>query len=87
MLVLCQEDPETLTNLLFTSLKDIAVLQEERLHLIDTTGGNKNEVEDGKEPQLKRESSVSNHPEGKSTEQCRKDMKNDFVPHVVLCGR
>lgn len=59
-------------------------MQEERLHLVDTTRGNKDEVEDGKESQLKRESAISNLPKRESTEETGKYMEEELVPHVVL---
>lgn len=59
-------------------------MQEERLHLIDTAGGDEDKVENRKESQLKVESAVSDLPEGESTEKCREDMENDLVPHIVL---
>lgn len=59
-------------------------MQEERLHLVDTARSNENEVEDSKESQLESEGPVSSLPECKSAEQCCKDVKNDFVPHIIL---
>lgn len=59
-------------------------MQEERLHLVDTARGNKDKVEDCKESQLKRESAISNLPESESTEQTGENVKEEFVPHVVL---
>lgn len=38
--------------LLLPCFKDITIVKEIRLHLIDTTRGDKDEVEDGKESEL-----------------------------------
>jgi hypothetical protein len=54
------------------------------LHLIDAARGNENEIEDGKESQLERESSISNLPEGETAEKSREDMEDNLIPHVVL---
>jgi hypothetical protein len=54
------------------------------LHLIDAAWSNKNEIEDGKESQLQRESSVSNLPERETAEKSRENMEDNLVPHVVL---
>jgi hypothetical protein len=59
-------------------------VQEERLHLVDTPGCHKDEVEDGKDAQLEIKRAVSNHPEGKATKQSSEDMEVDLVPDVVL---
>lgn len=55
------------SNLLLTRLEDIAVLQEERLHLVNASRGNENEVENSEESQLQRESSISDLPERETT--------------------
>lgn len=70
--------------LFLSGLKYVTTVQEERLHLVDTTRRNKDEIEDGKKPQLKRESAVSNLPERESTEEAGEDMEEELVPHVVL---
>lgn len=72
------------THLFLSGLKYVTTMQEERLHLVDTAGGDEDEIENRKESQLKVESAVSDLPESESTEKCREDMENDFVPHVVL---
>jgi hypothetical protein len=59
-------------------------VQEIRLHLVDTSWSDKDEVEDGKESQLKVKRSVANHPKGEAAEQSRKDVQVDLVPYVVL---
>lgn len=72
------------THLLFSSLKQISIVQEIRLHLVDTAWSHKNEVEYGEESQLKVERAISNHPESKSAEESSKNVQVDLVPHVVL---
>lgn len=72
------------TNLLFTRLKDITIGQEKGLHLIDTAWGNENKIEDGEESQLEGESSISNLPEGETTEKSGENMEDDLVPHIIL---
>ena len=59
-------------------------MQEERLHLVDTAGGDEDEVENREKSQLKGESAVSDLPEGESTEKGGENMEKDFVPHVIL---
>lgn len=59
-------------------------MQEVRLHLIDATRGNENEVEDGKKSQLQVKCSITDHPEGEATKQRGEDMQVDLVPHVIL---
>lgn len=73
-----------MTCLLLSRLKQVSVVQEIRLHLVDTSRSNKDKVEDGKESQLQVESSVANHPECETAEKGCKDVKVDLVPHVVL---
>lgn len=72
------------THLFLASLEDIAVLQEERLHLIDATRGHENEVEDSEQSQLKGERAVIDLPEGETTKEARKDVKHNLIPHIVL---
>lgn len=72
------------TNLLFAGFEDVTIRQEEGLHLVDTAWRNENEIENGKESQLKGECAVSNFPEGEATEKSRENMKDDLVPHVIL---
>jgi hypothetical protein len=71
-------------HLLLPGLKYVAAMQEKWLHLVNTPRGNKDKVEDCKEPQLEGKSAASNLPEGKSTEESGKNMEEEFVPHVVL---
>jgi hypothetical protein len=59
-------------------------VQEERLHLVNTAWGNKDEIEDGKKPELKGKGAISNFPKGKAAKKRSEDVKNDLVPHVVL---
>lgn len=54
--------------LLFACLKDIAIVEKERLHLVNATRSDKNEVEDGEKSQLERKGAVSNLPKGESAE-------------------
>ena len=74
------------SDLLLSSLKYVAIVQEERLHLVDTSGGNEDEVEDGKQPKLERVRPISHFPKRESTEQGGKDVQDDLVPHVILIG-
>ena len=59
-------------------------MQEKRLHLVDAAGRDKDEVEDGEEPELKVKGSVANHPKGEAAEERRKDVQIKLVPYVVL---
>lgn len=72
------------TDLLLASLKQVAVVQEEGLHLVDTTGSHKDEVEDGKDPQLEIKRAISNLPKGETTEKSCKYVQVDLVPDIVL---
>lgn len=72
------------TNLLFAGLKDIPIVQEERLHLIDASRGNENKVENSEKPQLERESTIFNIPKSKTAEERCEDVKVDLIPHVIL---
>jgi hypothetical protein len=72
------------THLFLSGLKNITTIQEEGLHLIDAAWGDEDEVENRKKSQLKVESAVSNLPEGKAAEECRENVENYLVPHVVL---
>ena len=72
------------TDLLLAGLKEIAVVQEERLHLVDASWSHEDEVEDGEDSQLEIERGVSDLPEGETAEEGRKNVKVDFVPHVIL---
>ncbi len=62
------------TDLLFAGLKEIAVVQEEGLHLVDASGCHEDEVEYGKDAQLKVKGGVSNLPECETAEESRKDV-------------
>jgi hypothetical protein len=59
-------------------------MQEKRLHLVNTARGNKDEIENGKKPELKGEGAISNFPKGEAAEKRGENVKNDLVPHVVL---
>jgi len=59
-------------------------MQEERLHLVDTPRRDEDKVEDGEQPKLQRECTISNLPESETAKETSKDMEDDFVPHVVL---
>jgi len=59
-------------------------MQEKWLHLVDTPRRDEDEVEDGEQSELQRECTISDLPESETTEQARKDVEDDFVPHVVL---
>ena len=72
------------TNLLLPSLKNISVLQKERLHLIDAAWCHENEVENSKKAQLECERPISDLPESKPAKESRKNVQNYFIPHVVL---
>lgn len=73
-----------MTNLLFTGLKNIPIVQEERLHLIDASRGNENKVENSEKPQLERERTIFNIPKCETAEECCEDVKVDLIPHVIL---
>ena len=62
------------TDLFLAGLKEISVVQEEGLHLVDASWGHEDEVEDGKDTQLKVEGGVSDLPEGEAAEESRKDV-------------
>lgn len=73
-----------MTNLLFAGLEDVAIVQEEWLHLVDTSRSDKNEVEDSEETELEVKRAITHFPEGKTAEQSCEDMENDFAPDIVL---
>lgn len=72
-----------LTYLLLPSFKEVAVMEEEWLHLVYTAWSHKNEIEYGEKTQLKIESTIVHLPEGKPTEESSKNMKDDFIPHII----
>ena len=72
------------TYLLLPGFEYITIVKEEWLHLVNAARCNEDEIEDSKEPELHSESTVSHFPEGETTEEGCKDMKDDLVPHVVL---
>lgn len=59
-------------------------MQEERLHLVDTSRRDEDEVEDGEQPELQRECTISDLPESETAEQTGKDVEDHLVPHIVL---
>lgn len=59
-------------------------MQEEGLHLVDTSRCDEDEIEDGKQPELQRECTISNLPESKTTEQTGKYVEDHLVPHIIL---
>jgi hypothetical protein len=70
--------------LLLSCFKYVTVVEEVRLHLVDTARRDKDEVEDGKQSELQVKSPVADHPEGEATEKGGKDVQVDLVPDVVL---
>lgn len=73
-----------MTHLLFAGLENIAVVQEEWLHLVDTCRSDENEVEDSEEPKLEVKRAVSHFPKCETAEQGCEDMQNDLAPDIVL---
>ena len=73
------------TYLLLSCFKEIPVTQEEGLHLVNTAGCDKDEVENGEQAQLQVERAIANHPECETTEKRCEDVQVYLVPHVVLC--
>lgn len=84
VLVLCLGGTYWVVYLFLPSLEQVPILQEERLHLVDTAWRHKDEVEDCKQSQLQREGTIVNHPESETAEQSREDVKGNFVPDVIL---
>jgi hypothetical protein len=52
--------------LLLSCFKYVTVVEEVRLHLVDTARRDKDEVEDGKQSELQVKSPVADHPEGEA---------------------
>jgi hypothetical protein len=59
-------------------------VQKERLHLVDAARCHKDEVEDGKDTQLKIEGAIPNFPEREAAEKSRKNVQVNLVPDVIL---
>lgn len=72
------------THLLLPGLKQVTVMKEEWLHLVDTPWGNEDEIENGKQTELKIERAIAHHPESKPAKQRCKYVENYLIPHVVL---
>lgn len=72
------------TNLFLSCLKNIAVMQEKRLHLIDASRSNENEVENSEKAELQIKGTVSHFPECETPKKRGKDMENYLVPDVIL---
>lgn len=62
-------DPGIHLGLLFASVVDIAALDEQRLELVDDTGGDEDEVEDREHFQIQRGYTGTGAPEGETVEQ------------------
>lgn len=80
----CPTHP-SVTYLFLSGLKQVAVAEEERLHLVDATRRHKDKVEDGEEAELQVEGAVADLPECEAAEEGREDVQVDLVPDVVLC--
>ena len=52
--------------------------------MIDATGSHKDEIEYGEKSQLEGECAISNFPESEAAKERSKDVKNNFIPHVIL---
>lgn len=72
------------SHLLLPSLEQVTVVQENRLHLVDTPGRHEDEVEDGKHAELEIEGAVTDHPECEPAEKGRKYVQVDLIPDVIL---
>lgn len=72
------------TDLLLPSLKQITVVQEERLHLVDAAWCHKDEVEDGKDTQLQVERAIPDFPKREAAEESCENVQVDLVPDVIL---
>lgn len=70
--------------LFLASLENVSVMQEEWLHLVDTSWGDENEVKDGEETKLHGEGSIAHFPECETAEESCKDVQDNLIPHVVL---
>lgn len=70
--------------LFLASLKNVPVMQEERLHLVDTSWGDENEVKDGEETKLHGKGSIAHFPECETAEEGCEDVQDNLIPHVVL---
>ena len=73
-----------MTYLLLPRLKQVSVLEEEWLHLVDAPRRHEDKVKDGEEAQLQVEGAVADLPEGEAAEEGREDVQVDLVPDVVL---
>jgi hypothetical protein len=78
---------ERMSNLFLSCFEDVTVMQEKRLHLINTSRSNEDEVENGEQTELQIKRALSHFPECESTEKSCKDVQNDFVPYVILPGK
>ena len=72
------------TDLLLASLKQIAVMQKERLHLVDAAWRHKDEVEDGKDAQLQVERAIPDFPKCEAAKESCENVQVDLVPDVIL---
>jgi hypothetical protein len=72
------------TDLLLASLKKIAVMQKEGLHLVDASRSHEDEVKNCKETQLKIEGAIPNFPKGEAAEKSRENVEVELVPDVIL---
>lgn len=69
------------------SLQNPLVLSGRSTGQWPNTWSHKNEIEYGEKTQLKIESTIVHLPEGKPTEESSKNMKDDFIPHIILESR
>jgi hypothetical protein len=72
------------TYLFLSGFKNVPVMQEEGLHLIDTTRRHEDKVEDREQTKLQRKCAIAHFPKGETAEKGCKNVQNDLVPHIVL---
>ena len=72
------------TDLLLARLEQVAVMQEERLHLVDAPRRHEDEIENCKDSQLEIKGAIPDLPKGEAAEKGRKDVQVDLVPNIIL---
>lgn len=70
--------------LFLPNFENVAIMQEKWLHLVDTSGSNENEIEDGKQTELQIKGAVSHLPKCETTEQRCKYVENNLIPYIIL---
>ena len=76
-------NPGVHLGLLLASIVNITTLDEERLKLVDDTGGDENEVPDGEHLQIQSDDTWARTPEGETIESGGDDVKLELVVDVV----